>query len=97
MSYTLAPTAVNVQNGWSRAMGANLMVSGYHWPEHTKLGSGIYRGYNDLTNAYTYDADSGDVLVVAPVKTCRTVPATRQTASVIDEPRIVQVGVDIRG
>lgn len=52
------------------------MVSGYHWPEHTKLGSGIYRGYSDLKNIYSYDANSGNELVISPIKTCKTAPAT---------------------
>ncbi|KAA0202455.1 hypothetical protein HAZT_HAZT009234 [Hyalella azteca] len=59
--------AIGVQNGWSRGLGVNLMVAGYHWPEHTKLGSGVYRGYSDLNNLYSYDPNSGNELVVFPI------------------------------
>ena len=84
-------TAVNVQNSWAVGLGTNLMVSGYHWPERTKLGSGIYRGYSDQAYEYTFDADSGNVMVVSPVESCRTGQVTRKTQVIIDEPEIIQV------
>ncbi|KAB7494993.1 Vanin-like protein 1, partial [Armadillidium nasatum] len=62
-------TADFTQNAWSRGLKANLLISGYHWPEKAKLGSGIYRYLFDEPPVYIYDKDSGNVLLVAEVKT----------------------------
>ncbi|KAL7645452.1 UNVERIFIED_CONTAM: hypothetical protein RMT77_003838 [Armadillidium vulgare] len=62
--------AIGVQNGFSRGLGVNLLVSGYHRPDKGNLGSGIYKGYpvNDLS-LYSFDANSGNVLLVSTVET----------------------------
>ncbi|KAK7076753.1 hypothetical protein SK128_000972, partial [Halocaridina rubra] len=66
-------TAPAVQNAWSRGNGVNLLVSGYHYPERAKLGSGIYRGASDLANVYIFDPESGSRLLVSDVSTVATV------------------------
>lgn len=65
-----------MQNSWSRTLGVNLLVAGYHWPERAKLGSGIYRGASDLTNKYVYDIESGSKMIVSEVETVATVEGT---------------------
>lgn len=44
-------------------------MAGYHYPEDSKLGSGLYRGYFNDSTIYTYDKDTGTVLLVGPVRT----------------------------
>ncbi|XP_042885788.1 pantetheinase-like [Penaeus japonicus] len=66
MPFLIAPS---VQNGWSRGLGVNLLVSGHHRPERSKLGSGIYRGGSDLEHDYVYDTESGSRLIVSEVQT----------------------------
>ncbi|XP_066974017.1 pantetheinase-like [Macrobrachium rosenbergii] len=61
--------ATSVQNAWSRDMGVNLLVSGYHSPENSKLGSGIYRGLTDREVTYVADVDSGSRLLISEVDT----------------------------
>ena len=74
-----------------------MIVSGYHWPEHTKLGSGIYRGFSDLGYQYTYDENSGDRVILSHVDTCRTSPLTRKpnALSKLEEGEIVQVSASL--
>ncbi|XP_050733332.1 pantetheinase-like isoform X3 [Eriocheir sinensis] len=62
-------SAISVQNGWSRQLGVNLLVSGYHFPERAKMGSGIYRGFSDLKHDYVYDKESGNRMIVSEVET----------------------------
>lgn len=62
------PSAPSVQNGWSRALGVNLLVAGHHRPERSKLGSGIYLGQSDLTHNMVYDSESGNRLLISDVK-----------------------------
>lgn len=62
------PSAPSVQNGWSRALGVNLLVAGHHRPERSKLGSGIYLGQSDLTHNIVYDSESGNRLLISNVK-----------------------------
>ncbi|KAB7494994.1 Pantetheinase [Armadillidium nasatum] len=62
-------TADFTQSAWSRGLKVNLLISGYHWPEKAKMGSGIYRYLFDEPPVYVYDKDSGNVLIVAEVKT----------------------------
>ena len=85
--------AINVQNAWAIGMKANLLVSGFHLPEFTKLGSGIYRGFSDLGYTYTYDENISDRLILSPVDTCRTSPLTRKpnAKSKLEEGEIVRV------
>ncbi|KAB7499720.1 Vanin-like protein 2 [Armadillidium nasatum] len=48
--------ANGVENGFSRGLGVNLLVSGYHRPEEGNLGSGIFKGYAmDNTSLYSFD------------------------------------------
>ncbi|RXG52754.1 Vanin-like protein 1, partial [Armadillidium vulgare] len=62
--------AIGVQNGFSRGLGVNLLVSGYHRPDKGNLGSGIYKGYPvDDLSLYSFDANSGNVLLVSTVET----------------------------
>ncbi|KAF2358854.1 Carbon-nitrogen hydrolase, partial [Trinorchestia longiramus] len=83
--------AISVQNGWSRGLGVNLIVSGYHWPERTKLGSGVFRGYSDLTSSYTFNPNSGNVVIIQPVTTCRSASASRSSRQALSEPRFINV------
>ena len=62
-------SAPSVQNGWSRQLGVNLLVSGYHLPENAKLGSGIYRGFSDLGQKYVFNPDSGNRIIVSEIET----------------------------
>lgn len=39
-------TALQFQEGWSRAGNVNLLASGYHRPTGGQFGSGIYAGVN---------------------------------------------------
>lgn len=71
------PAAPSVQNGWSRGLGVNLLVSGHHRPERSKLGSGIYRGASDLEHDYVYDVESGSRLIVSEVETVASVGGRR--------------------
>ncbi|XP_064090570.1 pantetheinase-like [Macrobrachium nipponense] len=67
LPFFLAPS---VQNAWSRSLGVNLLVSGYHNPEKSKLGSGIYQGPPDAREiTYISDPDSGSRLLVSEVET----------------------------
>lgn len=66
LPFFLAPV---VQNAWSRKLGVNLLVSGYHFPERAKMGSGIYRGFSDLKHDYVYDKESGNRMIVSEVET----------------------------
>ncbi|KAF2366138.1 Carbon-nitrogen hydrolase, partial [Trinorchestia longiramus] len=77
---------ISVQNGWSRGLGVNLIVSGYHFPEKSKLGSGVFRGYSDLTSSYTFDPNSGNVVIIQPVTTCRSAPASKAPVQTLSEP-----------
>ncbi|KAK3863896.1 hypothetical protein Pcinc_030370 [Petrolisthes cinctipes] len=65
LPFLIAPS---VQNGWSRALGVNLLVAGHHRPERSKLGSGIYLGQSDLTYNIVYDSESGNQLIVSDVR-----------------------------
>ncbi|KAF2363836.1 Carbon-nitrogen hydrolase, partial [Trinorchestia longiramus] len=85
--FNMAP---NVQNGFSRSLGVNLLIANYHWPELGKLGSGVYHGYSDLSHAYTYDEHSGNVLVVSPVRTVLSEPPQRFPHSVLSKPKILK-------
>ncbi|KAA0203200.1 vanin-like protein [Hyalella azteca] len=85
--FNLAP---NVQNSFSRRLGVNLLASNYHWPEQSKLGSGVYRGYSDMKHAYTYDQHSGDVLVVAPVRTRLSTAPLRPPSPRLSRPMILK-------
>ncbi|XP_071533055.1 pantetheine hydrolase VNN2-like [Panulirus ornatus] len=58
-----------IHNGWSRELGVNLLVSGYHLPEISKLGSGIFRGFSDLEHTYVFDPQSGSKMIVSEVET----------------------------
>ncbi|KAG0716499.1 Biotinidase [Chionoecetes opilio] len=71
--------APSVQNGWSRHLGVNLLVSGHHLPERAKLGSGIYRGFSDLEHTYVYDPDSGNKLIVSEVETIAAADGVRRS------------------
>ncbi|RXG51729.1 Vascular non-inflammatory molecule 2, partial [Armadillidium vulgare] len=63
-------SANGVENGFSRGLGVNLLVSGYHRPEEGNLGSGIFKGYTmNNKSLYIYDENSGNVLLVASVDT----------------------------
>merc|ERR1711962_31510 len=66
--------ADSVQNGWSRGLGVNLLVSGQHKPEKGKLGSGIYCNFYDQTMNYTYDVNSGNKMIVSEVVSVATAP-----------------------
>ena len=80
-----------MQNGFSRFLQTNLIVSGYHFPEKAKLGSGVYRGFSDLKNVYFYDADGGNALVVSTVDSCMSELATVTPSVLIEEPLVIQV------
>ncbi|KAB7494991.1 hypothetical protein Anas_03331, partial [Armadillidium nasatum] len=73
-------TADLTQDGWSRGLKVNLLISGYHLPEEAKMGSGIYRQQFDEPPVYVYDKDSGNVLLVAEVKTTIETTQRPQTA-----------------
>ncbi|KAG7170163.1 Vascular non-inflammatory molecule 2-like, partial [Homarus americanus] len=70
LPFIIAPS---VQNGWSRGLGVNLLVSGYHLPELSKLGSGIYRGFSNMAHDYVYDPESGNKLIVSEVESVASV------------------------
>ncbi|XP_047468299.1 pantetheinase-like [Penaeus chinensis] len=74
MPFLIAPS---VQNGWSRGLGVNLLVSGHHRPERSKMGSGIFRGASDLEHDYVYEVDSGSRLIVSEVQTVASVDGRR--------------------
>ena len=81
--------APSVQNGWSRGLGVNLLVAGYHWPERLKMGSGVYSGYSDDFPAYSYSVDISAELIVAPVLTVKTKPSnyTIRPRKILTEPK----------
>nr|XP_045603006.1 vascular non-inflammatory molecule 3-like [Procambarus clarkii] len=89
LPFTLAPP---VQNTWSRELGVNLMVSGYHLPERAKLGSGIYRGFSDLSFTYTYDPDSGNQMIVSEVETVASVSGKYRPSSRVPGMRHIKLG-----
>ncbi|KAB7494996.1 Pantetheinase, partial [Armadillidium nasatum] len=66
LPFTIADTT---QNAWSRGLKINFFIAGYHDPEGAKLGSGIYRQLFDLPPLYTFDKDSGNVLLIAEINT----------------------------
>ncbi|XP_063872191.1 pantetheinase-like isoform X2 [Scylla paramamosain] len=70
--------APSVQNGWSRALGVNLLVAGHHLPELAKLGSGIFRGFSDLDHTYVYNPESGNKLIVSEVETIAATDGVRK-------------------
>ncbi|KAB7502214.1 hypothetical protein Anas_07600 [Armadillidium nasatum] len=67
----IIPSSANgIQNGFSRGLGVNLLVSGYHLPEIGHLGSGIYKGSsNDDLPLYSFEKNSGNILLVSTVET----------------------------
>lgn len=84
LPFHIAPA---VQNSWSRGLGVNLLVAGYHLPEKGKMGSGIYRGASDLAYDYIYDTEIATKLLVSQVESVASVDvklydATRHQAGV---------------
>lgn len=49
-SFVTFPPALQTQFGWSFAENVNLLVAGYHNPEHGNAGSGIYLGMTRARN-----------------------------------------------
>ncbi|XP_076067033.1 pantetheine hydrolase VNN2-like [Oratosquilla oratoria] len=66
MPFLIADT---VQNGWSRGLGINLLVAGFHKPSKSKLGSGIFKYFDSLDAEYVYDPKSGNKLIVSEITT----------------------------
>lgn len=76
------------QDGWSRGLKANLLISGYHMPEEAKMGSGIYRQLFDEPPVYVYDKDSGNVLLIAKVKTTIETTEIQKHKRSIEDKRV---------
>nr|XP_053653469.1 pantetheinase-like isoform X2 [Cherax quadricarinatus] len=98
LPFLIAPA---VQNGWSRGLGVNLLFSGHHFPEKGKLGSGIYRGYTDLSREYVYDPDSGNQMIVSEVETIASVSGKyrpRSSSSTASSTKVISLGSkEVRG
>uniref|UniRef100_A0A6A7G4V3 Pantetheinase-like n=1 Tax=Hirondellea gigas TaxID=1518452 RepID=A0A6A7G4V3_9CRUS len=76
--------APNIQSSWSRSLSTNMLAANYHLPEAGHVGSGIYRGFSEEQKiAYTFDAKSGDVLIVSPITTCAPPDLQQYTPNVL--------------
>lgn len=75
--------AVQVQEGWSRFLGVNLLASGYHLPANGQLGSGIYGPEGPIN--YTFNPDSGTQMIIGQVPSNQSLTNTRRTKEILQE------------